>query len=49
MKEMLGYQMDELAASLKMSLSFDPKTFIEIAVYRSCPNVIIYRNINLKY
>ena len=33
MKEMLGYQMDEVAASLKMSLSFDPTTLIEIAVY----------------
>ena len=25
--------MDEVAASLKMSLSFDPTTLIEIAVY----------------
>ena len=31
-KEMLGYQMDEVAASLKMFLSFDPTTLIEIAV-----------------
>ena len=42
MKEMLGYQMDEVAASLKMSLSFDLTTFIEIAVHRkssfSSPN-----------
>ena len=34
MKEMLGYQMDEVAASLKMSLSFNPTTLIEIAVYK---------------
>ena len=33
MKEMLEYQVDEVAASLKMSLSFDPTTLIEIAVY----------------
>ena len=33
MKEMLGYQMDEVAASLKMSLSFDATTLIEIAVH----------------
>ena len=33
MKEMSGYQMDEVAASLKMALSFDPTTLIEIAVY----------------
>ena len=32
MKEILGYQVDEVAASLKMSLSFDPTTLIEIAV-----------------
>ena len=40
MKEMLGYQVDELAAALKMPLSFkllsfDPTTLIEIAVYRT--------------
>ena len=34
MKGMLGYQVDELAAALKMPLSFDPTTLIEIAVYR---------------
>ena len=33
MKEMLGYQVNELAAALKMPLSFDPTTLIEIAVY----------------
>ena len=35
MKEMLGYRTDEVAASLKMSLSlsFDATTLIEIAVY----------------
>ena len=34
MKEMLGSQVDEEAASLKMSLSFYPTgTLIEIAVY----------------
>ena len=33
MKETLGYQVDELAAALKMPLSFDPTTLIEIAVY----------------
>ena len=36
MKEKLGYQVDEVAASLNMSLSrlsFDPTTLIEIAVY----------------
>ena len=39
MKEMLGYQVDEVAASLKMSSSFDPTTLIEIAVYISiAPN-----------
>ena len=35
MKEMSGYQMDEVSASLRMSLSFDPTTLIEIAVYNS--------------
>ena len=45
MKEMLGYQMDEKAASLKMSLSFDPTTLIEIAVYIHKN----YRNGYLKY
>ena len=33
MKEMLGHQVDELAAVLKMPLSFDPTTLIKIAVY----------------
>ena len=43
LKEMLGYQVDELAAALKMPLSFDLTTLIEIAVYMckvqvlSCP------------
>ena len=32
MKEMLGYQVDEVAAALRMPLSFDPTTLIEIAV-----------------
>ena len=32
MKEMLGYQVDEEAAFLRMSLSFYPTTLIEIAV-----------------
>ena len=30
MKEVLGYQVDEVAASSKRSLSFDPTTLIEI-------------------
>ena len=33
MKEILRYRVDEVAASLKMSLRFDPTTLIEIAVY----------------
>ena len=33
MKEMLGYQMDEMVASLKISLCFDPTTLIEIAIF----------------
>ena len=32
MKEMLGYQMDEVTASLNMSLSFDRTTLVEKAV-----------------
>ena len=32
MKEMLGYQVNGLPAALKMTLSFDPTTLIEIAV-----------------
>ena len=28
MKEMLGYQVDEVAAALRMPLSFDPTTLI---------------------
>ena len=38
MEKMLGYQMNEVAASLNMSLSFaDPTTLIEIAVYYFFP------------
>ena len=35
MKEMLGYQVDEVAAAFRKSLSLklDPTTLIEIAVY----------------
>ena len=33
MKEMLGYQVNEVAAALRMPLSFDPTTLIEIVVY----------------
>ena len=33
MKEMLGYQVNELEAALKLK-AFDPTTLIEIAVYR---------------
>ena len=45
MKEMLGYQMDEVAASWKMSLSFDPTTLIDIAVYIHGQSVILVTQI----
>ena len=31
---MLGYQVDEVAAALRMPLSFDPTMLMKIAVYK---------------